>query len=57
MHDSKAIRGRSYQSIYAACLYVACRQESMPRTFKEICAVLPEASKKDIGRCFNAIDR
>lgn len=57
VHDNKAIKGRSYSAIYAACIYVACRQENLPRTFKEIGAVLPDASKKDIGRCFNAIDQ
>jgi hypothetical protein len=27
----------------------------MPRSFKEICAVLPEVNRKDIGRAFTAI--
>ena len=31
------------------------RQEGNPRTFKEMCAVVTEASKKDIGRCYNFI--
>ena len=30
-------------------------QEGNPRTFKEMCAVVTEASKKDIGRCYNFI--
>lgn len=30
-------------------------QEGHPRTFKEMCAVVTEASKKDIGRCYNFI--
>ena len=34
-----------------ACLYIACRQEGVPRTFKEIVAV-STVSKKEIGRCF-----
>lgn len=33
----------------------ACEQEGNPRTFKEMCAVVTEASKKDIGRCYNFI--
>jgi transcription initiation factor TFIIIB Brf1 subunit/transcription initiation factor TFIIB len=32
----------------AACLYIACRQEGVPRTFKEIVAV-STVSKKEIG--------
>lgn len=34
-----------------ACLYIACRQDGVPRTFKEICSV-SRISKKEIGRCF-----
>jgi transcription initiation factor TFIIB len=37
--ELKSIRGRSASAIHAACLYIACRQEDKPRTFKEICAV------------------
>ena len=38
----------------AACLYIACRQEDVPRTFKEIVAV-SEAKKTKIQRCFQNI--
>lgn len=34
MEDLKSIRGRSQDAILAACLYIACRQEDKPRTFK-----------------------
>ena len=57
VHEAKAIKGRGYSAIYAACLFVACKQQNMPRTFKEIGAAVPDANKKDIGRCFNAIDK
>lgn len=50
VEDLKSIRGRSQDAILAACLYIACRQEDKPRTFKEICSVANGASKKDIGR-------
>eukprot|EP00270_Netrium_digitus_P002461 TRINITY_DN12788_c0_g2_i1.p1 TRINITY_DN12788_c0_g2~~TRINITY_DN12788_c0_g2_i1.p1 ORF type:complete len:286 (-),score=52.71 TRINITY_DN12788_c0_g2_i1:188-1045(-) len=46
----KSIRGRSQDAILAACLYIACRQEDKPRTFKEIGAVVSTVSKKEIGR-------
>lgn len=46
--------GRSNDAIASACLYIACRQEGVPRTFKEICAV-SKISKKEIGRCFKLI--
>ena len=35
-------------------MYIACRQDQVPRTFKEICTV-SKSSKRDIGRCFKTI--
>merc|ERR1711881_484527 len=54
VHDTKALKGRGNDGIASACLYIACRQEGVPRTFKEICAV-SRVSKKEIGRCFKLI--
>ncbi|VDN53527.1 unnamed protein product [Dracunculus medinensis] len=54
--DSKALRGKNNEAQAAACLYIACRKEGVPRTFKEICAV-SRISKKEIGRCFKLILR
>ena len=47
-------QGRSNDAIASACLYIACRQEAVPRSFKEICAI-SKISKKEIGRCFKLI--
>jgi transcription initiation factor TFIIB len=54
VHDGRSLKGRSNEAISAACLYIACRQEGVPRTFKEIVAV-STVSKKEIGRCFKLI--
>lgn len=54
VHDGHRLRGRSNEAIAAACLYISCRQEGVPRTFKEIVAV-SSVSKKEIGRCFKLI--
>uniref|UniRef100_A0A915DX60 Transcription initiation factor IIB n=1 Tax=Ditylenchus dipsaci TaxID=166011 RepID=A0A915DX60_9BILA len=54
--DSKACRGKNSEAQAAACLYIACRQEGVARTFKEICAVT-RVSKKVIGRCFKLIQK
>lgn len=51
VHDGKNLKGRSNDAKASSCLYIACRQEGVPRTFKEICAV-SKISKKEIGRCF-----
>ena len=54
VHVGKNLRGRSNDAIASACLYISCRQEGVPRTFKEIVAV-STVSKKEIGRCFKLI--
>ncbi|XP_047134638.1 transcription initiation factor IIB isoform X2 [Hydra vulgaris] len=54
VHDQKSLKGRSNDAIASACLYIACRQEGVPRTFKEICAI-SKIPKKEIGRCFKLI--
>jgi len=54
VHDGKHLKGRANDAIAAAALYIACRQEGVPRTFKEIVAV-STVSKKEIGRCFKLI--
>ncbi|KAK1262395.1 Transcription initiation factor IIB [Acorus gramineus] len=50
VEDLKSVRGRNQDAIYAACLYIACRQEDRPRTVKEICSIANGATKKEIGR-------
>jgi len=47
-------RGWSSEATAAACLYIACRQEDVPRTFKEITAV-SSVTKTKIQRCFKKI--
>jgi transcription initiation factor TFIIB len=54
VEDERLTRGKVNDGIVAACIYVACRQEKVPRTFKEISA-LTLVSKKDIGRCYKLL--
>lgn len=54
--DEKLLRGKSNDAVMAACIFIACRQDKVPRTFKEICA-LTKVSKKEIGRCFKALEK
>eukprot|EP00210_Caulerpa_lentillifera_P001663 g1598.t1 len=53
--DLRSLKGRKAVAFYAACVYFACKCEHYPRTFKEINAAAPEASKKEIARCFRLI--
>ena len=34
VHDGRSLKGRANEAIASACLYIACRQEGVPRTFK-----------------------
>lgn len=54
LDDRKALRGQTYYAKATACLYIACRQEHTPRSYKEICAI-SNSSKKEIGKCFKMI--
>ena len=36
-------------------MFIACRQQSVPRTFKEISAVTSNCTIKEIGRCYKII--
>jgi len=54
VHEGKNLKGHSSEVISSACLYIACRQEEVPRTFKEIVAV-SNHNKKEIGRVFMKI--
>lgn len=54
VEDEKLLRGKSTEAIIAACICIACRQERVARTFREICA-LTRVPKKEIGRCCNVL--
>lgn len=54
VEDEKLLRGKSSDAIIAACIFIACRQEKVGRTFREICA-LTRVPKKDIGRCYKSL--
>ncbi|CAF1060021.1 unnamed protein product [Adineta steineri] len=54
-YENKCVRGYSQDAIAAACIYIGCRHEGAQCTIKEICAIATNASKVEIGRCFNKI--
>lgn len=54
--DAKAFKGKSQDTIIAGCLFIACRQLGVPRTFREIFA-LTKVSKAEIGRIFKALEK
>ncbi|MGK0232650.1 MAG: transcription initiation factor TFIIB [Patescibacteria group bacterium] len=50
------VRGRSMESVIAACIYAACRSYNIPRTLDEI-ANASEVERKEIGRTYRYIIR
>lgn len=54
--DHKAFKGKSQEALIAGCIFIACRQCEVPRTFREIYA-LTKVSKKDIGRTFKLLEK
>jgi transcription initiation factor TFIIB len=54
--DAKAMKGKSKDALSAGCIFIACRQCQVPRTFREIFA-MTQVSKKEIGRTFKALEK
>ncbi|POW04306.1 hypothetical protein PSTT_10490 [Puccinia striiformis] len=54
--EEKLLRGKQVDAIIAACIFIACRQSKVGRSFKEIVA-LTRVPKKQIGQCFKALQR
>lgn len=50
------VRGRSMESVIAACIYAACRTYNIPRTLDEI-SVASDVERKEIGRTYRFITR
>lgn len=56
VNDAGAFRGKSQDVVIAGCIFIACRQCQVPRTFREIFA-LTKVSKKEIGRIFKSLEK
>lgn len=56
VENEKVVRGKSTDAVVAACIFVACRQAHVPRTFREICQ-LTHVSKKALGQCYKALQQ
>jgi len=50
------VRGRSMESVIAACIYAACRSYNIPRTLDEM-ATASDVERKEIGRTYRFIIR
>jgi len=53
--QEKILKGKSIDAAVACCIFIACRQARVPRTFKEICQ-LTNVPKKTIGQCYKLLE-
>lgn len=54
--DARLFKGKSPEAVMAGCIFIACRQNKAPRTFREIFA-LTKVSKREIGRTFKTLEK
>lgn len=54
--DEGAFRGKSQETVIAGCIFIACRQCKVPRTFREVFSIT-KVSKAEIGRIFKQLER
>jgi transcription initiation factor TFIIB len=54
--EEKLLRGKPLEAVIAACIFIACRQAHVPRTFREICN-MTHVSKKTLGQCYKALEQ
>lgn len=54
VQESGKFSGRSHDPIISACMYIACRNQGVARTFREVVAV-SQAKRSDIIKMFKAI--
>jgi transcription initiation factor TFIIB len=50
----KVLKGKPQEAIIAGCIFIACRQNNVPRTFREIFN-LTSVHKKEVGRVFKQL--
>lgn len=54
--DARAFKGKSQEALVASIIFIACRQEGVPRSFREV-TDLTRVPKKEIGRTFKAVEK
>lgn len=56
VESKKLLKGKNLEGAVGACIYIACKLENAPRTFKEI-SVITGVQKREIGRCYKLISK
>lgn len=56
VESKKLLKGKNLEGSIGACIYIACKSEGCPRTFKEI-SVIITVPKREIGKCYKLISK
>ncbi|KAI9688747.1 MAG: transcription initiation factor IIB [Bathelium mastoideum] len=56
VEEAKILKGKSNDAVIASCIFLACRQHGVPRSFREVHEMC-NVSKKEIGRTFKMIEK
>lgn len=56
VYDAGTFRGKNVNAVLAGCLFIACRQCKVPRSFAEIMN-LTRVPKKEIGRVYKQLEK
>ena len=54
--EANLLKGKSLDAILAACIYIACMAQHVPRTFREICELM-NVPKKEVGKCYKLLQK
>lgn len=53
--ESRLFKGKSTEVMIAGCVFLACRRNNVPRSFREVMD-LTKVSKKEIGKTFKSLE-
>jgi len=56
VEEDRVLKGKRTDAIVGACIFIACRQGHVPRTFREICNIT-KVNKKMLGQCYKAMEQ
>lgn len=54
--ESRLFKGKSQDALIAGCIFLACRRNGVPRSFREL-TELTKVNKKEIGRTFKVLEQ
>lgn len=54
-YEHGQLKGKQREAVIAGCIFIACRQCGVPRTFREIYSIT-HVQKKEIGRVFKSLE-